>query len=166
MTELTAARLRDLLDYDPVAGVFTWRVARRYKTPVGKKAGCLRDGHMFIGIDRRLYLAHRLVFLHQDGRWPAEIVRARNANLADIRRANLVESTWQQMLLQIHEPLANNQLGIRGVSRSDTVTPRFTAHVQDARRKRHLGSFGTKEEAAFAYWCAKALLLLAESDTD
>ncbi len=166
MKELTPQRLRDLLDYDPQVGVFTWRVARRYKTPIGKKAGCLSDGKVSIRIDGCDYLAHRLVFLHQEGKWPAEIVRAHNGNLADLRRTNLQQCTWQDRQLEIEDALENNRLGIRGVSRSDTKNPRFTARVQDGKRTRRIGSFGTPQEAAFAYWFAKALLLLAQSAPD
>jgi hypothetical protein len=46
--ELTAERLRELLDYDPETGVFRWKMNRRR----GKVAGTLRpDGYRQIGID-------------------------------------------------------------------------------------------------------------------
>jgi hypothetical protein len=166
--ELTAKRLRDLLDYDPVAGAFTWRVARAYKTPKGRRAGCTSAGKLRIGIDRRTYDAHRLVFLHQDGKWPAEIVRARNGALTDIRRANLEQCSWSDFLRAIDSAQANNKLGVRGVARTAARGGRagnsFVARVQVDGASRHIGSFATLEGAALAYWLAKAFLALAETD--
>jgi hypothetical protein len=46
-SDLTAARLRELLDYDPATGVFTWRRSRGYR-------------HIEVGGNR--YLASRLAW--------------------------------------------------------------------------------------------------------
>ena len=69
--ELTAERLRELLDYDTMTGAFWWKPRKprngdwghkifntRY---AGKRAGCF-DAHAYIQItvDRRNYKAHRL----------------------------------------------------------------------------------------------------------
>lgn len=57
---LTAERAREVLNYDPETGDFTWLVASR-GTYKGALAGYKRpDGYVAIMIDRKLYFAHRL----------------------------------------------------------------------------------------------------------
>ena len=51
---LTASRLRELLDYDPETGVFTWRVTRAPHFRPGDIAGYIDpNGYRVIGVDVR-----------------------------------------------------------------------------------------------------------------
>jgi hypothetical protein len=83
---LTQARLRELLQYDPVTGVFRWR-AGRY---IGRVAGCSADGnhnrYARIRVDGRMYYAHRLSWLYVHGTWPAVIDHADQTARAERNR--------------------------------------------------------------------------------
>lgn len=91
---LTATRLREVLHYDPDAGVFTWLVdhaRRRIKT--GSIAGRSKgDTGGVIRIDWRLYGARRLAWLYMTGAWPDDPIESRNEyNPGDLRWASLFE---------------------------------------------------------------------------
>ena len=69
---LTAERLRELLDYDPDTGAFTWRVTRSHQIKAGNVAGStIAKDYVQIRIDGRRYLAHRLAWFYIYGEWPA-----------------------------------------------------------------------------------------------
>ena len=88
---LTYERLRELLHYDPETGAFTWIKSTYRKGQPGTPAGCLskRLGYILIGIDKRLYYAHRLAFLWMTKQWPEKEVDHINLDKADNRWANL-----------------------------------------------------------------------------
>ena len=71
---LTAARLRELLDYDPATGIFRWRIlGRQFNPHEGEEAGALstcRGNSIVIRIDYRMYHANRLAWLYVYGEWP------------------------------------------------------------------------------------------------
>lgn len=66
-TDLTAAQLRSILDYDPDTGHFTWITQRRGQTR--KRAGYTNpSGYLIIKLDQVNYRAYRLTYLHVHGR--------------------------------------------------------------------------------------------------
>ena len=68
----TAARVRELLDYDPTTSTFRWKVSRG-RSKAGAEAGS-RDstGNLQIRIDGRLYMAKQLALTHASGIWVAK----------------------------------------------------------------------------------------------
>jgi hypothetical protein len=71
--ELTQARLKELLDYNPETGVLTWiaRTSKFGKNRVGTIAGGFdAKGYRQIRVDGVLNLEHRLVWMYVHGEFP------------------------------------------------------------------------------------------------
>jgi hypothetical protein len=87
---LTAARLRQLLNYDPDTGLFTWRIRPTNRVALGQVAGVVNgDGYRRIRLDGKDHFANRLAFLFVEGKHPTGQVRHINSDRADNRWANL-----------------------------------------------------------------------------
>lgn len=92
---LTLARLKEMLNYDPETGAFTWRqrpfVNSRVRVgdPAGAKKG---KGYLYIGIDSRTYLGSQLAWFYVHGVWAKGAVGVKNSNPSDLKIENLVES--------------------------------------------------------------------------
>jgi len=116
-TELTAERLREVLRYEPETGVFVWRVRAARRIHVGAVAGNISpsSGYRFIGVDCRLYGAHRLAWLYMTGEWPKHQVDHVNMDCADNRWANLRDATCSQNTANSCVRI-NNKSGFKGVS--------------------------------------------------
>jgi hypothetical protein len=150
MNELTAAKVRDLLDYDPETGEFVWL---KGKTS-GKVAGCVaKDGYWLIVINRRLYYAHRLAWLHVHGEWPHRHIDHRDGDRRNNRIDNLRPATVAENA-QNRVAYRTNKSGYLGV----VALPRggFVAQIMvDGKRKR-LGSHSDPAEAHKLYLAAKS----------
>lgn len=88
---LTQARVKELLDYEPDTGVFRWKSSRR-PGHNGKIAGKTGNGtyrYAVIGIDGRNYGISQVAWLYMYGEWPSRQLRFVNGNGADARIANL-----------------------------------------------------------------------------
>lgn len=150
---LTADRVRKLFDYDPQFGILIWRERPRsdFKTNrsfntfntlrAGKLAGnidCL-DGYRKIGIDGRLYRAHRLVWLHVYGAWPTGEIDHINQDKADNRVENLraVDRQTNARNVPLRKDNTSGHVGIRARGNS------FRAFIGNTR----LGTFPTLEAA-------------------
>ena len=72
ITMLTSSRLRELLHYDPLTGLFTRLVSRSGRSAKkGVTAGWLHcRGYIHISVDSKDYKAHRLAFLYMEGVLP------------------------------------------------------------------------------------------------
>src|ERR1700740_3455440 len=95
---LTAKRLRELLDYDPATGMFTWLINRQGRgARKGGEAGTINgDGYRQITIDQVIYPCARLAVLWMTGSWPKRLVDHRNLIKSDDRWRNLRQATHSQ----------------------------------------------------------------------
>lgn len=150
---LTAERLREVLDYNPETGVFTWKKRISQKSAVGKTAGSIEkvSGYVSIRIDKKLYMAHRLAWLMMLGEWPGpghEIDHV-NGNRADNRWGNLRLATRGQN--NANQKISRrNTSGFKGVTarRNGTV---WTAQIGHRGEYIHIGVFDSPELAHAAY---------------
>jgi hypothetical protein len=150
---LTAERLRELVNYDPVKGVITWRVDIKGGTwpKAGQVAGSVMwNGYVRVRIDGRSYAAHRLAWLFMTGAWPAADIDHISGDKSCNKFANLREATKVQNSANVG-PKRRNTSGFKGVSRATGSTSRWCARIRKNGRCAHLGTFGTPEEAHAAY---------------
>lgn len=154
---LTAARLREVLDYNPETGVFRWRVNRRGFVRAGDVAGTINgSGYRQIRVDRTIHNAARLAWLHVHGEFPPHEVDHRNLVRNDDRLVNLRPATHGQNTAN-QRKRSDNASGFKGVS-LHSRTGKWQAHVRARGEHRYLGLFASAEEAAIAYRVAAAEL--------
>jgi len=144
--DVTAERLRELLQYDPETGDWTWLVDRinicgRVLIRAGDPAGTWRgDGYHEIMIDRVGYLSHRLAFLYILDRWPPDDVDHINLNRGDNRWSNLREATRCQNRMN------QRKYGSRSLPRG--VYKHYRKFAAIIGSNTYLGAFDTPEEAS------------------
>jgi len=149
-TELSAGRLRDLLDYDPATGVFTWRVFVKGTRGKGAVAGYTRpDGYQIIVVDKCRYLSHRLAWLWMTGAWPSDMLDHADRNPANNAFANLREATRSQNMANAAMK-STNRTGLKGVV-MDRRDGRYAARIQKQGKPKSLGYFDCPAAAHFAY---------------
>lgn len=161
--DLTAARLRELLRYEPDTGHFFWRAPRpkaRLDLPAGGKTS---HGYIHIGVDGTgQHYAHRLAWLYMNGEWPTCEVDHINGDKADNRWANLRGVTSTVNKQNKRSPQSNNKSGFLGVSLCSyrkTCPSKWRAQIRLAGGiNKTLGNFKTPEEAHEAYLKAKRAL--------
>src|SRR5665213_3102737 len=97
---LTQARLKKLLHYDPLTGMFTWRIThgRHDRWKAGARAGNLHksDRRWLIRIEGIRYKAHRLAWLYMTGRWPRDQIDHKDTDSSNNVFTNLREATNAQ----------------------------------------------------------------------
>jgi hypothetical protein len=147
---LTHKRLKELLQYNPRTGVFTWLVnGRNQYQHKGKKAGGKNhNGHITIGIDGGRFLASRLAIFWMTGKRPPNLVDHANCDPADNRWSNLRLATYSENLHNMR--MKNNKVGLKGVD-FNPATGRYRARIKVNYYTLNLGRFDTAEEAHAAY---------------
>ena len=157
MRALTAERLREVLNYDPATGIFTWRVLKGPRAPMGAIAGSFNaEGYAQIRIDRVRYFAHRLAFLYVEGVMPPAQVDHVNRVPSDNRYVNIRKATQAENNQNISLSTKNTS-GLMGASWNRTQK-KWESRIRAKGKKLNLGLFDTAEEAHAAYTQAKAAL--------
>ena len=152
--QLTQSRLKELLHYDPVRGVFTNKVDRSNRK-AGELAGSYDShGYIIIKIDRRAYKAHRLVFLWMTGVFPEHEVDHINGTHDDNRWSNLRDVPRKENQHNLGGPKKTNKARLLGVN-LDVRTGNWRARIEENGRQIHLGHHQTAELAHAAYLKAK-----------
>lgn len=149
--ELTPDRLREVLDYDPASGWFTWRENHRMPALRGARAGGVGPstrGYRYICVDGRIYQAHRLAWLYVYGCWPSNKIDHRNLEHDDNAIANLRDATDSQSAAN-RRASRSNAVGLKGVT---LIRPgHWRARITVNHRQINLGRFRDPEAAHAAY---------------
>lgn len=154
MSLITSAGLKEVLHYHPETGIFTWNVQPHKRIALGSRAGCLKaNGYIYIKIDGKAYLAHRLAWLYVNGEWPVNEIDHVNVVSSDNRIENLRGATSSE---NKHNKLIS-QITVSGFLGVCRKGKRWQAQIELASKKHYIGLFDTPEEASAAYWGVKKI---------
>jgi hypothetical protein len=144
-TDLTAERVRELLDYNPDTGIFRWRIRPAVNVKPGDVAGSPGNrGYIKIQINKKVYAAHRLAWLYVYGANPLECIDHINRDKLDNRIANLREAT-------VSENSINRVYNSRHLPGTTLRRGEWVAQIKILGRKICLGTFETEALAHAAY---------------
>lgn len=153
-------RVRELLAYDPDAGILSWKTDVRagrnlafVKAHAGARAGFPTSfGYRAISIDGKRTSEHRVAWLLMTGAWPEHDVDHINGKRDDNRWSNLRQATRSQNMQNLKRAHADSETGLLGVERK---RDRFAARISIDGRRRWLGVYDTAELAHAAYLAVK-----------
>lgn len=155
----TAERVREVLSYDPLTGVFLWRVSPSNNTPAGSVAGADCEGYRIIRVEGGRYKAHRLAWLYVTGEWPPCQVDHEDTDRSNNRWGNIRLATTSQNKANMGKR-ADNKSGYKGV-RWYSQTKKWNAQIKCQGKTKNLGYF-TDPEMAHAAYCEAASRLFGE----
>lgn len=143
---LTQAKLKELLYYDPVTGVFTW-LASRSGVKAGDTAGSIdkTDGYRQIRINLTSYRAHRLAWLYVHGYFPEHGLDHRDRTRDHDWIDNLREVS-QQCNLRNAGIRKDNTSGVKGVNWYKRGG-KWRAQITINSKQNHLGYYNCFDEA-------------------
>lgn len=152
-SNLTQARLRELLCYDPESGVFTNRVTRCGRAKAGDVAGTPGHcGYLVVTLDRVQHSCHRLAWLYIHGEHPEALIDHIDGNPANNQISNLRLASGRINSENRRGAYINSKTGLLGVS---SHGHKYRASIGVAGEVRVLGYFRCPQEAHQAYIKAK-----------
>lgn len=150
--EVTYERLREILEYNPITGIFTWIL-----NIAGKKgrAGyqCKSNGYRFIVIDKKRYTEGRLAWFYMEGYWPEKDIDHINRNRSDNRWCNLRHIS-KSCNSRNQGVKSNNTSGVTGVYYNKNAG-KWQSYLNIESKNKYLGIFRYKNDAVMARWQAE-----------
>ena len=142
---LTAEKLREILEYDPDTGKFTWKVSVGGRSSMGKVAGRYHSTGRYreIRIFERTYRAHRLAFLWMTGAWPEKQVdhidgNGLNNSWSNLRDVSPSQNNYNAKLNY------KNTTGCPGVRKNRS---RWEVRIRVENKRYYLGTYRDLDEA-------------------
>lgn len=156
-TNLTYDRLKEVLTYNPSTGKFIWKELRNGGAANGDVAGSLHpDGYIYIGIDGKVYLAHRLVWLYVNGYFPEYEIDHINRIRNDNRIKNLRHVSRQCNKRNCGNRY-NNKSGVKGIY-WNIGAKKWQGYIAVNYKQKNLGYYTDFDEAVFARYAAEQCL--------
>ena len=122
---------------------------RLQSTLVGQIAGNINsDGYVRVGLNGKVYLAHRLIWCMMTGSFPDFDIDHKDLNTSNNRFDNLRACDRSQNNMN-HPIRVDNSSGIKGIY-FESKSKKWTAEIKSHGVRYWLGSYDTKEEAGEA----------------
>lgn len=146
---ITQDQLKEVLEYDPISGNWTWLKTLANRALKGSSAGYINNiGYKMITIYGKLYQSSRLAFLYQTGSMPEKYVDHIDGNRSNDKWSNLREATATQN--QFNKPMQkNNTSGRKGVS-WDKRKNKWVARLWIKRKCVYQEYFNNRQDAIYA----------------
>ncbi len=156
-SDVTAERLRELLEYDPATGIFIRKKTVSSRAIAGMVAGCLtlKTGYLVIRIDYRLYYAHRLAWLHETGSWPTHEIDHKDGDGVNNAWVNLRDVPHSINVQNRRAPAKKKKSGLPLGVFMDKTTGKVHCALSVNGRYKFIGGFDSPEMAYAAYVIAK-----------
>ena len=146
---VTYDELHRQLAYDPLTGLFYWKVSNSNRGRIGNIAGSLNtDGYIRIGINHRRYLAHRLAWFYVHGYYPENRIDHKDQIRHHNWIKNLREASQSCNIINTGN-LKNNTSGIKGVGwhKQNSV---WQVNIKVNQKRKNLGYYKNFDNAVCA----------------
>lgn len=142
---VSAERIREVFDYDPLTGLFTALVSRSSREAGTVTSGSVSGEYLELVIDWVRIKAHIVAWIWMTGEWPKAQVDHRDLDKRNNRWENLREATKPQN--SANTPLrSNNTSGSKGVS-WDKYRGKWMVRIKVDGKYLGVGRFDVKEDA-------------------
>ncbi|EKD22490.1 MAG: pathogenesis-related transcriptional factor and ERF protein [uncultured bacterium] len=150
VSALSQESLKEVLEYVPATGLFTWKKSTARRTQVGSCAGYIKKqtGYLLICVLGERHYAHRLAFLYMTGTLPGADVDHINGLRHDNSWCNLREVARAENLRNRKLPSTNTS-GVIGVCWS-ALRKRWVATISVNNKNTVVGAFTEFTDAVVA----------------
>lgn len=140
--------LKKLFRYHP-AGHLIWRKKPAGNVKAGEYAGSYTQKYVLVGINKKTYFLHKLIFIYHKG-WMPDIVDHKDRNTRNNWIANLRASdcTGSSVNRGMH---SRNKSGFKGVVPNFNGRNGYRAFIGYKKTLIYLGNFSNAVDAAKAY---------------
>jgi len=143
---ITQQEVKDIFEYKD--NDLYWRSARNNKIKNDRSAGLITRGYSMIGLKNKKYPKSKIIFLMHHGYIPKRIVFL-DKNPHNYSIDNLAAATTSDVLCYSRKR-SNNTSGYKGVSYC-AAKKGWVVYIDKNKKRKYLGLFKNKEEAAKAY---------------
>lgn len=146
---ITQKEIRRLFSYNRKTVILRWKVKSSKRVNVGDEAGCKRpDGYIQIIINKKKYLAHRIIWCGKYGYFPENMIDHKDKIPWHNWISNLRESS-NQCNIRNTGNFSNNTSGVKGVFKQNT-TNKWIANIRINNKLHHLGLYKSFDDAVCA----------------